>query len=247
MRYLGGKARIAKPLTNFLKSIRKPDQIFVDGMTGGGSIIRNIGGQRIANDICPYLIAFYKQLQEGWLPPETLSEERYQELKQLYKNGECNGEIGFAAYFCSFGGKFWGGFARDKKSDRDFTNEAYEDSLRLIRGQYRDSIKLQEGIKDVSFFCGDYEDLLGSLFPGCLVYCDIPYIGTTEYKTKFDHERFYNIIRKLSGCHDIYISEYTMPNDFECVWSCERKTNLNMADGNKGDRTEKLFKFRGCI
>lgn len=237
MRYLGGKARVSKPLTDFLKSVRKTNQTYVEPFVGGGSVIRLMDGQRIASDFCPYLITFYKQLQNGWLPPEIISEERYKELKQLYKETVCNGEIGFAMYFCSFGGKAWGGYARDKKGVVD---------NRLINGQYRDSVKLQKDIKDVTFICYDYETLfkwLEDIKSKCLIYCDPPYKGTTEYKNKFDHVRFWKVMREYSTIHDIYISEYVAPEDFECVWSIERKTNLNIKNGGKSNRVEKLFKY----
>ena len=40
--------------------------------------------------------------------------------------------------------------------------------------------------------------------------------------------------------HDIFISEYWMPDDFTCVWSKEQTTNL---DNNRPAKTaiEKLF------
>jgi len=188
---------------------------------------------RIASDICPYLITCYKQLQQGWTPPETLSEERYQQLKELYRQGVCNGEIGFAAYFCSFGGKFWGGYARDPKSGYDF-----------VQGARNTCLKFQPDLRNIKFCCSDYEDLLRTLPSGCLIYCDPPYIGTTGYKSKFDHVRFWNIIREFSNRHDIFVSEYQAPDDFECVWQIERKTCMNTTTGGKADRIEKLFKYK---
>jgi DNA adenine methylase len=236
MRYLGGKVRIAKQLTAFLKSVRKPGQIYVEPFVGGGAIISLIDGPRIGSDLCPYLITFYRQLQDGWLPPEILSEERYKELKQLYKETVCNGEIGFAMYFCSFGGKAWGGYARDPKSGYDFVKGARNSAIRLI-----------QTVKDVKFYSRDYEDLLRTLPLGCLIYCDIPYINTTQYRFSFDHTRFFNIIREFSNRHDIFVSEYQAPEDFECVWQIERKTCMNTITGGKADRTEKLFKFKGKL
>jgi len=243
MRYCGGKFRIAKSLTNFLKYVRKQNQVFVDGMVGGGSIIRFIDGNRIANDKCPYLIEFYKAIQNGWRPKENLSEQDYKRLQKLYKDGVCNGEIGFGLYFCSWGGKFNGGYARNSKFDKSF---------KLVNGQLKDCYKLSDSINDVKFICSDYEDLLKyhlkvfqDIKSRCLIYFDIPYFGTTEYRFKFDHIRFWEVIREYSTIHDIYISEYVAPEDFECVWSMERKTNLNTKDACKSDRIEKLFKYMG--
>jgi len=234
LRYLGGKAKVATKLTTFLESVRKPNQMFVDGMVGGCSIVRKMTGERIAADSCPYLITFLKCLQDGWTPPETISEQRYYEIRKMYKEGYHAPVIGFAAYFCSFGGKFWGGFARDPKTARDFANEAY-----------RDALKLMEEIREVKLFCCDYSDLLINIIPEkSLVYFDIPYEGTTGYKNKFYNSLFWQVIRIFSNKHDIYISEYQAPEDFECVWSLKRKTELNTKNG-KDTRIEKLFKYKG--
>jgi DNA adenine methylase len=214
-------------------------------MVGGGSIIRFIEGEnRIANDIDIDLIEFYKALQNNWLPPQHITEEDYQYYKKINQEGIHSPKVGFVKFFCSFGGKGWGGLARDKKSNRDFPKEAYEDSLRLIRGQYNDSVKLSEGIKNVQFHCLDYKELLKIVPINSLIYFDIPYVTTTEYKYKFSHKEYCEVIRNFSKFHDIYTSSYIAPEDFECVWSIERKTNLNMANGGKDIRIEKLFKFK---
>lgn len=75
----------------------------------------------------------------------------------------------------------------------------------------------------------------------CLIYIDPPYKGTTKYSTIFDHNRFWEVVRRFSSKHDIYVSEYVAPDDFECVWSIIRKTELNTKQG-KAIRTERLFK-----
>lgn len=239
MRYLGSKMRISGQLSSFLKSQRKPGQRYVEPFCGACSILRKMDGPRTANDNCIYLITFLKCLQQGWIPPLSISEERYKELKQLYKEGICSPEIGFCGYFASFGGKWFGGMARDKKSSRDFSHEAH-----------KDSIKLSEGIKDVSFYCLDYKEFLKILTDAYknerfLIYCDPPYANVTGYKNKFDTKLFWDVIKEYSSRHDIYVSEYISNENFECVWSIERKTNLNMADGNKSVRTEKIFKYKG--
>lgn len=235
MRFLGSKTKISKQLCEFLNSKRQPDQIYVEPCCGACAITRKMDNPRICADICPYLITFFKQLQDGWIPPEHISEKRYQELKQLYKSGVCNGEIGFAGYFCSFGGKWFGGYARDRQSYRDFSNEAYRDALRL-----------QEQIQGINFQCCTYSDTLGKLpisqFHRCLVYIDPPYEGATGYKNKFNHDEFWEIVKHYSSLHDIYVSSYVARPGFECVWSIERNTELNTKNG-KAKRIERVFKY----
>lgn len=73
-----------------------------------------------------------------------------------------------------------------------------------------------------------------------VVYCDIPYINTrcSQYKSEFDHKRFYDWALSLNV--PIFISEYTMPNDFECVAEIEKFCSINTSD--KREKTsEKIF------
>jgi DNA adenine methylase len=228
--------RIAKQLTTFLKSVRKPGQTYVEPCVGGASIIRLMEDERIASDIDADLIECYRALQQGWLPPTSVTEEDYKYYKKINQEGICSAKIGFIKFFCSFGGKCWGGLARDPKSGYDFINGARNTCL-----------KFKPDLQSVKFYCCDYEEFLKQISPGCLIYVDPPYQGTTEYKNKFDHTRFWQVMREFSDKHDIYISEYQAPEDFGCVWQIERKTCLNMADGGKADRTEKLFKYKGKL
>ncbi len=71
-----------------------------------------------------------------------------------------------------------------------------------------------------------------------VVYCDIPYKGTSDYISSFNHEQFYQWA--LSRPFPVYISEYQMPDEFKVVYAIERKTKLS----NKGMTShydEKLF------
>lgn len=102
MYYLGGKFRISKQLALFLESVRKPNQKYIEPFVGGANFITKINGERAAYDIHPQLIALYKELQKGWIPPENVSEEEY----QLAKNGQLSDHLtGFIGFACSFSGK----------------------------------------------------------------------------------------------------------------------------------------------
>ena len=73
---------------------------------------------------------------------------------------------------------------------------------------------------------------------GSLIYCDIPYKGTNCGKYKgFDHERFYEWARKQDN---IYISEYSMPDDF-IPYSWNDKTILSASNGNSSGGREVIF------
>ena len=73
---------------------------------------------------------------------------------------------------------------------------------------------------------------------GAVIYCDPPYSGTNCGKYKgFDSERFYEWARKQDN---IFISEYSMPEDFVIVAKIE-KTVLSAANGTCAKQTEKIY------
>ena len=75
-----------------------------------------------------------------------------------------------------------------------------------------------------------------------IIYCDPPYKNTTAYKTNsFDHDKFWQWVRnKTNDGHTVFVSEYTAPNDFECVWQKEIVSSLTKNTGSKIG-IEKLF------
>ena len=75
------------------------------------------------------------------------------------------------------------------------------------------------------------------------MYCDIPYKGTGKYEAvgDFDHEAFYNWCRaRTSEGVKVYVSEYSMPEDFKCVWQKDIRVQIKK-DDNSTKVTEKLF------
>jgi DNA adenine methylase len=75
-----------------------------------------------------------------------------------------------------------------------------------------------------------------------IIYCDPPYEGVAGYKDKFNHIAFWQWCReKTNEGYSVFISEYNAPNDFECIWQSELKTNMNAKYEMKP--VEKLFKL----
>ena len=82
MQYLGSKARIAKKILPIILKGRKPDQYYVEPFVGGCNSIDKVSGPRIGNDSNPYLIILWKSLQNGWIPPTTISKELYTDIRK---------------------------------------------------------------------------------------------------------------------------------------------------------------------
>lgn len=69
-------------------------------------------GERYCYDINEYLIEMFKALQNGWLPPQNLTVDEYYYIKNHPNSNKAL--TGFAGIGCSYSGKWFGGFARNK-------------------------------------------------------------------------------------------------------------------------------------
>ena len=105
---------------------------------------------------------------------------------------------------------------------------------------YVSLLKITEKIKDVDFFCKDYRNINPK---NKIIYCDPPYLNNDYLQNKyfkFDTEEFWKIMRRWSKNNIVIISEYTAPDDFECIWSNDIHTIHNKKSNIK---TEKLFMY----
>lgn len=227
MQYLGGKNRIGKKIATYLEAIRG-DREYLEPFVGGAWVLQEISGRRTASDSNEALITMYLALQDGWIPPEEVSESMYAEYK--LKQDATDPMTAFIGIGCSFGGKWFGGYARS--GDRDYCHNA-RNSL----------IKQLPKIKDVLFKYRDYHNWIPY---NCLVYCDPPYEGTTGYKDKFDTASFWETMRKWSENNIVIVSEYKAPTDFKCVLEIPTKTDMHVA-GVQEARIEKLFQYKDSI
>lgn len=233
MKYVGSKHRHAKHILPIILKDRKPNDWYVEPFVGSCGTMDKVTGPRIGNDNNYYLIEMWKALQNGWKPPEQVSLEEYKHIRDN-KNLYFPELIGFVGFGCSFGGKWWGGYARGKDNngkERDYCGESRRNVLKQV-----------PLIKDIIFTCKDYRELT---YPtNSIIYLDPPYANTTKYSTTdFDYVEFWEIVRDLSKHHTVFVSEYIAPNDFECVWSKEVNNTLNLDTGEKKG-IEKLFKMK---
>ena len=71
---------------------------------------------RIANDVHKELIHMWNALRGGWTPPEYISESEYKNVKEN-KDKYPSYYVGYVGFHSTFGGKYFGGYARSFKSD----------------------------------------------------------------------------------------------------------------------------------
>lgn len=209
MKYMGSKNRIAYDLLNIVLADKHQNQWYVEPFCGGCNILDKVDGKRMANDIHKNLIEMWKALQWGWCPPRLITEEMYQNAMK-YKNypPELIAYIGFSI---SFGGKYFGGYRRDKAGERTLSNM----KLQSVRS-FKSIISQSQKLKEVVFTNLNYWEM--DIPENSIIYCDPPYQGTTSYKSSFDHDKFWQWCRDMSKHCKVFISEYDAPEDFKNVW-----------------------------
>lgn len=224
MKYMGSKSRHAREIVNIIHP--KNGELYIEPFVGGANVIDKIRGRRIGYDIDQDLICLLDAAANGWMPPDTFSEQDYKSI--MY--GPTTPLKGYAAFALSYGGKRFGGWCRDGKGVRNYVDEAY-----------RNAQKQFPLLSGIDFKCSDYRDI--TIPDGSVVYCDPPYRGATAYKNGFDHDEFWDWVRVTSKENVVYISEYNAPDDFECIWEKAVTSSLTKDTGSKR-ATEKLFRIK---
>ena len=225
MKYVGSKRRYIKEILPLILSNREKGQYYVEPFVGGFNVMEHVNGNRIAADIHKYLIALYKAIQDGWIPPEEISEKLYRDLKD-YPEKYPPQLVGFAGFGASFSGKWFGGYARGE--ERDYVKES------------RDNLLTQAPkLKGVLMVCCQYHQL--QIPPNSIIYCDPPYESTLKYFTPhFISSHFWMWCRKLrENGHTVFVSEYNAPDDFECIW--ENRTLTHVCVNSKKNCVERLW------
>lgn len=250
MRYCGSKAKFIKELIPIITKHLDSDTTFVDAFMGGANVICSIDHpKKCGIELNKYVLALWKHIQKcnnnGKNPeeylPVSLTKEEYLDIKQSYidKDGRYpEWLIGYVGSALSFGGAWFNGYAAfNPKKNEDHVKEA----LNGISKQ----IKHFKHLSDTAFLNNSYNEVE---FQGkCVIYCDPPYQDTKKYESDFDHSAFWEWVRKMSKLgHYVYVSEYTAPSDFKCVWRKKKKDGMGSScTGISKTKVEKLFVYHG--
>lgn len=238
MWYVGSKNKIAKDLVPIIQSyITKDTKGYLEPFVGGANVIDKIKcNNKIGCDIHKELIALLQkaQIQPNDIP-NIITEEEYIAVKNNKSNYE-DWYVGLVGFCATFGSKYFGGYARSKADKYNG-----EKTVMAIKNLKKQAPNL-EGIK---FINCNFLDLPKDKIKGYVIYCDIPYKGTTKYATiNFPYDKFYEWTDEMSKYNTILISEYDMPNTYRCIWEKNTKVNFD-SNRNAGDtnnvRVEKLF------
>lgn len=233
MRYMGGKSYYKKELLPIILKDRKPGQWYVEPFVGGCNIFDDVPEPKIGADAHFYLIELWKAVSAGeFSAPEFVSEEDFKHMKEfpyIYPTSL----IGYVGFTHTMLLKWFGTYSREHLDNRNGR------PINASRSAYRSSLRQFPKLKGCTFIHSEYDKL--EIPDNSIIYCDPPYANTEKYTKEIDHEEFWQWCRdKAKEGHKVFVSEYTAPEDFKCIWSKSRlKTSMNHT--NKKIKTEKLF------
>jgi DNA adenine methylase len=230
MVYVGGKSRIAKHIMPIILEGRKKGQTYVEPFCGGCNSLEHATGKRKAYDVNKYLIAMWKELQQGWVPPTYVSKQDYITVRNNKENFP-EYFVGYLGFNCAFRSKFFSGYSNIGKCKLTHQQQKHNNIMKQI-----------PKLKGVKFECKSFLELD---FNDCVIYCDPPYFNTGKVYgiNSFDTESFWMWVRKQSKNNTVFVSEKIAPDDFECVWEKEIQNGLSVGKDNKTIK-EKLFKLK---
>ena len=229
--YLGGKARQAKHLAPFILACNP--EVYVEPFLGGASVaVQVVPYVPLAylSDAHPDLILMWQAAASGWVPPTEVSEERWCELRASPPSPE----RAHAGFGCSFGGKFFGGYARSSRGE-PYALEASRSIVRKASALRGASIERQ-----------DYRDSIRHAGPGAVFYLDPPYAGTTGYSTvAFDHGEFWRWAQEVSDLGaTVLVSEFTAPDWADVVYERWRAASVRRTATGEKQVMERLYQVR---
>lgn len=233
MKYMGSKQRFAKEIVPILNSYNR--DYYIEPFVGGANIIDKVNfTNKLGYDKNPYLIGLLDYVSKGGELPTTINENEYYKVRDNKEEYE-DWYVGLVGFCASYGGRFFEGYPRGKKTDgtpRDYTNE----SIRNIEKQ-------RENLNGIIFQSCDFTKLDFTEMDA-LIYCDPPYFKSKPYKVsllgKFNHRTFWEWVNYQSKFNPVIISEYNAPRNYVCIWSKNGvKSTLNVEKVKIS--TEKLF------
>lgn len=235
MQYQGGKERLSGKIVPILQEAAS-GSAYWEPFCGACSVISKVNARvKIASDSHKQLIILWAALQDGWTPPDFVTEDLYNRLRKD-KDTSLDPLTAFVGFGCGFMGRYFEGFCRDAKG-----------SNYALRAK-RSLLKKLKGLRDTTFLWAGYGDNRFKAYPRKIIYCDPPYKGTKPYGgVAFDHAKFYNWCREMVSKGDrVFVSGYTEPTvEFKTVSEFPLKKACNGDGAQSILKMERLFEIKG--
>lgn len=232
MRYIGGKARLARHIVPVMAV--PSDVVYVEPFVGGANVMaaQSHVMRRIGADLHPELIALHRAIADGWVPDAELVNRELYERMRTHQNEYAAAWLGFVGFCASMHGDFFRCFIDKPKDWRQTNNITYAQSGRNVL------LKARPKLLGVEWLCCSYDVL--DIPDGAWVYCDPPYADTAGYSTgPFDNTAFWAWAARLRERCKVFVSEFTAPDGWRVAWEQERPL---MGSGRARRRkVERLF------
>lgn len=236
MRYLGGKARLARHLVPIMNV--PADAVYIEPFVGGANMMAAQAHVkiRVGADAHRELIALHSAISAGWRPSELAPHVDKEAFDHIKSNRASLPDylVGFVGFCASLQGAYFRGFDRgtvDPAKPEYLVNRALG-SAKVLEKQHASTLR---GVRWVH---SSYDAL--SIPDGAWVYCDPPYAGTAGYSTgAFDHDAFWAWAERLSSRCRVLVSEFTAPANWRVLWEQERP--LMGSGAAKRTKVERLF------
>lgn len=235
MAYVGGKAKGAEHIIHVLNNKKYDNMPYLEPFVGYGHILRRVRHKKnyTACDANGLVVSLLRGIQDKSKRYPEISKDDYYKLKAMKNDKSFRRAV--AAFCYSYNGKEWGGYTQKSICG---TRVNYPEE----RKRYYDLLRQNDVFMRSKIIECDYKKLKPK---GYLIYCDPPYDKTTGYTPNFNHEEFWDLMRKWSCSNDVFVSEYTAPKDFKCITKKVKKQSLNGKGAGKVVY-EKLFKYNGA-
>jgi DNA adenine methylase len=237
MQYMGGKARTARRIAESIAERVTDDATYYEPFLGGGSVASAVAANGCVrrlhlSDVHADLIELWRAVLVGWQPPTIVGRDEY----EAQRHAEPSAMRGFVGFACSFGAKWFSGYARNARG-RNYADAA-------SRGLLRKAAPLRALGEGVSVRQCSYVDI--APMPGDVIYLDPPYGKSTGYggTEGFDHAAFWAWATEWSRQGvNVLVSEFAAPDGWVPAWRVARGVNLNR---NKTRASvESLYVWRG--
>jgi site-specific DNA-adenine methylase len=247
--YHGGKQKLGKVLANVISNTEGDYIGYCEPFCGMLGVYRHIPAilgddiQYMAGDVNESVIMMWEEAKQGWIPPSSYTEDKYNIIK---RDTTPSAEKGFVGHACSFGGQYMVGY-----KDKYLKSDTLLEKNNRLSAQSSRVCKIAKECMSIDFFKGDYNQF--SHLKGFLIYCDPPYenvrnryVDESCHSRPFDHASFWKWCKSMSKSNTILVSGFSAPEaDFLKIWGLEKARTAHGSNSVTG--VEGLYVIRSAL